>query len=157
MHIINAEEDCVLVDDRVVRANATITTIVLALALFAPRPLTIALLAFQTLAFSYGIWFPSWSPYPKISKALGLKRFYKQGHGEHPKPVRFSQMVGLTFVLPAFLALSFGFTWGLVLVAFCLFASALNAFAGICLACMMYPRIALLKHKFYHVFSVQIR
>ena len=157
MHIVDAEEDCVLVDDRLVRANATLTTLLLATALFAPSSITIALLAFQTLVFSYGIWFPYWNPYPKISKALMLQRFFKQGIGEHPKPVRFSQMVGLGFILPAFLFLAFGLNFGLVLVAFCLFASALNAFAGICLACRIYPRVAILKHKFHHLFAIQIR
>ena len=157
MHTVDAEKDCILIDDRLVRANATITTIVLTLTLLCPRPITLILLALQALVFSSGIWLPKWNPYPKISRFLVLTKLFKQGDGEHPKPIRFSQEVGLCFILPAFLLLSFGVSWGLALVAFCLFASALNAFAGVCLACLMYPRLNILRHKFYHLFSIQIR
>lgn len=157
MHNIDAEEDCILIDDKLVRANATITTFVLALALLAPSIVTIFLLAFQTVVFSLGIWFPKANLYPKISRALRLPRFYKEGNGEHSKPVRFSQMVGLMFTIPAFLLLSLGVSWGLALVAFCLAASALNAFAGICLACRIYPRLNIVRHHFQHLFAIQIR
>lgn len=157
MHNIDAEEDCILIDDKLVRANATIATFVLTLALLAPSIVTIFLLAFQAVVFSLGILLPKANPYPKISRALKLPRFYKEGNGEHPKPVRFSQQVGLMFILPAFLFLSLGISWGLVLVAFCLAASALNAFVGICLACRIYPRLNIVRHHLQHLFAIEIR
>lgn len=157
MHVIDAEEDCQLIDSRLVRANALITTTLLAVSLATPRPITVALLAIQSLVFLTGIFAPKKNPYPKISKTLSLPKLFKSGEGEHPKPVRFSQQVGALFVIPAFFLLAFGSSSGLLLVAFCLAASALNAFAGICLACKIYPRLALFRHRFYHLFSIQIR
>ena len=157
MHAIDAEDDCLLIDSRLVRANALITTKLLAVSLIVPRPITIALLAIQAVVFLTGILAPKKNPYPRISKALSLPKLFKQGEGEHPKPLRFSQQVGALFVIPAFFVLALGSSAGLVLVAFCLAASALNAFAGICLACKIYPRLTLLRHRFYHLFSVQIR
>lgn len=148
MHKIDAEEDCVLLDDRVIRANAMITTFMLFLALVSPRPLVIVVLITQILVFTISILNPSKNPYSRISKRLSLVRLFKQGHGEHPKPVRFSQEVGLLFVLPALVLMVLGATIvPLVLLLACLLASSLNAFAGICIACRLYPRLTLLKHR----------
>lgn len=154
MHKIDAEEDCVLLDDRVIRANATITTFMLFLALVASYPLAIAVLIIQVLVFTINILNPSKNPYSKISKRLFLFRLFKQGHGEHPKPVRFSQEVGLLFILPALVLMILGATIvPLALLLGCLIASALNAFAGICIACRLYPRLTLLRHKIQHLFG----
>ena len=162
MHTIDAEDDCLLIDSRLVRSNALITTTLLAASLILPRFIAVILLAFQSLVFLTGVFAPKKSPYPKISKALSLPKLFKKGEGEHPKPVRFSQQVGLLFILPAFFLFAFGSSSGLVLVGvlltgLCQFASSINAFAGICLACKIYPRLTLLRHRFYHLTSIQIR
>jgi hypothetical protein len=35
----------------------------------------------------------------------------------------------------------------MIFMFLCFIASALNAFSGICIACKLYPRFTLLKHK----------
>ena len=152
MHKVSTEpETPTFIDNRLVRANATLTTLILALALIAPNILTIALLTLQALAFSLAIWVPKWNLYTRFSKGVNLPRLYKRGEPEHPKAIRFSQEVGLLFTLPALTLLSLGYSAGLVLVAFCLIASALNAFAGVCLACLIYPRLSILKYRLRHI------
>lgn len=154
MHKIDAEEDCVLLDDRMVRSNAMLTTLILFLALITSRPVSIVILFIQTVVFILGIFAPSRNLYSKISKKFSLIRLFKQGHGEHPRPVRFSQQVGLLFVLPAFSLMAFNYRpASSVLLLACLIASSLNAFAGICIACRLYPRLAILRHKIQHLFA----
>lgn len=146
-----------LIDNRLVRANASLTTLVLALALVSPRSLCLALLGLQAVAFALSVWAPKLSPYSLVSKRLFLVNLFKKGEGEHRKPIRFSQQVGLLFVLPAFLLLSLNLTGGRTLIAFCLWASALNAFLGLCIACKIYPRLQLIQYRLRSLFHLQIR
>lgn len=161
MQTIGNKAQPVLIDNRLVRSNALLTTFVLSTCLFAPRAVGIVLLLLQAFAFSASIWFPNISPYPALSKRLFLVKLFKKGEGEHRKPIRFSQKVGLLFVLPSLILLALGFSAGLVLVAFCLVASALNALFGLCIACKLYPRIRLAQYRIHlrllSLFHIQIR
>lgn len=161
MQTIGNKTQPVLIDNRLVRSNALLTTFVLFICLFVPRTVGIALLLLQAFAFSTSIWFPKMSPYPFLSRRLFLFKLFKKGEGEHRKPIRFSQQVGLLFVLPSLILLMFGFSAGLVLVAFCFTASALNAFFGLCIACKLYPRVRLAQYRIHSrllsLFYIQIR
>ena len=161
MQIAEKDAKSVLIDNRLVRSNALLTTFLLGATLFVPRLLGIALLVLQAFAFSASIWFPKMSPGPSLSRRLFLVKLFKKGESEHSKPIRFSQQVGLLFVLPSLILLMFGFSAGLVLVAFCFTASALNAFFGLCIACKLYPRVRLVQYHIHSrllsLFHIQIR
>jgi len=132
------------VDVRIVRASALLTlliTLIAGLALLTGRStLAVILLAVQVIAFSLGIWRLPAQPWSRIARLTGLFRVFPTGPAEHALPVRFSQQVGLLCVLPALIAALAG--WSVVAIVFalaCAGASALNAFANICLACRVYP------------------
>ena len=127
----------IYIDARGPRFSATLTTLVLAIALVTTNKWV---LVAQGLVFAIGaVKGPQFTPY-----ALIFKRFVKPflGTDLHPEDVRppqFAQTVGLIFALvgitAAFLGATTVFT---VAVAFALFAAFLNAAFNFCMGCEMY-------------------
>ncbi len=75
-----------------------------------------------------------------------LKVAFGEGESEPSLPVRFSAKIGFILTFVSLLTISLGNT-SIIFIILCLIASALNAFTGICIACKLYPRFTLLKHK----------
>jgi hypothetical protein len=75
-----------------------------------------------------------------------LKVAFGEGESEPSLPVRFSAKIGIILTFVSLLTISLGNT-SIIFIILCLIASALNAFTGICIACKLYPRFTLLKHK----------
>jgi hypothetical protein len=106
----------------------------------------IVLLGLQTTAFMIGWRVPRHHPYRFVARRIvGL---FTPGPGEHPLPVRFAAFVGLLFSGPALGAAAAGLTAAAATLALvCAIAAALNAFAHLCLACLLYPRLQRLSNK----------
>jgi hypothetical protein len=137
-----------LIDSRRVRANALITTAIFASTLLVPSAFKIILVSIQVIAFSLGVFIPKYHPYGWVSGHTRLFKLFPRGHGEHPKAIRFSQKVGLIFAVPALVLLISGNSaLALIPIGLCLIAAGLNAFMDICLACLIYPRFTLVRHR----------
>ena len=123
-----------MIDPRGPRFAAWVTTAVLAVVLVTGSAV---LLGAQAVVFALGA--TGLNPY-----ALFWKRFVRRGPAgelEPQAPVRFAQVVGLTFTLVGTLALAVGATTlGLIATAAALSAALLNAAFGICLGCEIYLR-----------------
>ena len=101
-------------------------------------------LIYITLSFARVAWFK-----PLLLNRIvvrKVKKLFSKGEAESLLPVRFSAKIGFILSFFALLTSSLGYT-PLVFISLCLLASALNAFTGICIACKLYPRYMLLKHK----------
>ena len=129
------------IDPRGPRVVATVTAIVLAVALLtAPSAVTIGLLAFQALVFAIGaLRGVQHTPYSWLFRALVRPRLGPPAELEDPAPPRFAQGVGLGFALVALV----GYLGGAPLVGAlatgaALAAAFLNAAFGLCLGCEMY-------------------
>lgn len=134
-----------LIDSRSVRASAAITNV----ALLATAALYVidaasgtALIMVQATIFALAWCRPHAHPYRRLASFI-LTRF-PAGEPEHPLPVRFASAVGFVFM---FFALCGAFAGSaptaLLFTIACSTAAALNAYAGICLACLAYPRVRL--------------
>ena len=128
------------VDPRGLRVAAAITTVVLALVLITPPPVSIALLVAQTVVFGIGaVVSLKASPY-----SIAFARFVRPRIGppaelEDARPPRFAQTVGLAFAVLALIGFALGApAVGFTAVAFALVAALLNASIGLCLGCEMY-------------------
>lgn len=77
---------------------------------------------------------------------IKLKVIFGEGESEPSLPVRFSAKIGLALTLISLLTVSLGNT-SIIFISLCFLASALNAFTGVCIACKLYPRFQLVKHK----------
>jgi hypothetical protein len=75
-----------------------------------------------------------------------LKVVFGVGESEPSLPVRFSAKIGFILTFVSLLTISLGNT-SIIFIFLCFIASSLNAFTGICIACKLYPRFTLLKHK----------
>lgn len=105
---------------------------------YGARAVFLILLAVQVVNFGLGS-----LGRKSLTKQLGVffSKLFTSSEVEHLKAVRFANQVGF-FLL--FLALFFSlFDWeiGLFFLAACIGASALNGFAGFCIACWLYPRL----------------
>jgi hypothetical protein len=136
----------VLIDSRSVRASAAITNAVLLAAAFsylADTATGTVLMFVQATVFAVAWRWPHAHPYRKFAAAIAAR--FPSGEAEHPRPVRFAAAVGFVFMV---LALVGAFTgsplMALLFTLACSAAAALNAYAGICLACLAYPRLRLL-------------
>lgn len=129
--------DVPMVDVRVPRFSAWVTTAVLAVVLLtagaAPVPAT-ALLAAQAVVFALGT--RGRNPYGQLfTRVVRMPAT----EFEPAAPVRFAQTVGLAFAVVGTLALVVGAaTVGLVAVGLALVAALLNAAFGLCLGCELY-------------------
>jgi hypothetical protein len=128
------------VDPRGWRVAAAITSVVLALVLVTPPPVSIALLVAQAAVFAIGALVSlKASPY-----SIAFARFVRPRIGppvelEDARPPRFAQTVGLVFAVLALIGFALGApAAGFVAVAFALVAALLNATVGLCLGCEMY-------------------
>jgi hypothetical protein len=127
----------VYIDARGPRFAATITTIVLAIALVTQNKWVILA---QGLVFAIGaIRGPQFTPYGLIFKSFIRPRLAQPGPTEDVRPPKFAQTVGLLFALvgtiAAFTGVDLVFT---IAVGAALGAAFLNAAFNYCLGCEMY-------------------
>ena len=127
----------IYIDARGPRFAASITTLVLAIALVTQNAWVLAL---QGLVFLIGaVRGPQFTPYGLIFKSLIKPRLKKEAPTEDVRPPKFAQSVGFIFVLVgtigAFTGLEIVFT---VATGFALGAAFLNAAFNYCLGCEIY-------------------
>jgi hypothetical protein len=122
------------------RVAAAITTVVLALVLITPPPVSIALLIAQTVVFAIGALVSlKASPYTIVFARFVRPRIGPPAELEDARPPRFAQAVGLGFTVLALIGIGLGAPdLGLVAVAFAVVAALLNASIGLCLGCELY-------------------
>lgn len=129
------------IDPRGPRFAATLTTVLLAVALLASSTtLTVALLAAQAVLFAVGAFAGIQStPYGWLFRTLVRPRLGAPQELEDAAPPRFAQAVGLGFALVALAGYLSGATLlGAVAVGAALAAAFLNAAFGFCLGCEVY-------------------
>ena len=131
-----------------VRASALYNFFLLALALYLAfskqSTLLVIILIYLVLSFYRSARGNPLSINVIINKKL--KVVFGEGETEPSLPVRFSAKIGFILTFISLLTISLGST-SIIFIIMCLIASALNAFTGICIACKLYPRFTLLKHK----------
>ena len=128
------------VDPRGLRVSAAITTVVLALVLITPPPVSIALLVAQTVVFGIGaVVSLKASPYSIFFVRFVRPRIGPPAELEDARPPRFAQTVGLVFAVLALIGFALGApAVGFTAVALALVAAVLNASIGLCLGCELY-------------------
>jgi uncharacterized membrane protein YjdF len=129
------------IDPRGPRFGATLTTVLLAVALVAaPSTLTVVLLAVQVVLFAAGAGAGvQRTPYAWIFKTLVRPRLGAPAELEDAAPPRFAQAVGLAFAVVALVGYLSGATLlGAVATGLALAAAFLNAAFGFCLGCEAY-------------------
>jgi hypothetical protein len=140
-------------DARGPQFNATLTSIVLALALMtATTPLGVALLALQAALFATAVLLGV----QRTPAAYLFRRFVRPRLGppvrlEDPRPPRFAQGIGLAFALVGLAGFLAGPTWlGYLATGFALVAALLNATIQVCLGCQIYGVCHLPQNNFSH-------
>ncbi|MEP7092388.1 MAG: DUF4395 domain-containing protein [Nocardioidaceae bacterium] len=129
------------VDPRGPRFAATLTTVLLAVALVVgPSALTVVLLAVQLVLFGIGAGAGiARTPYAWLFKRFVRPRLGTPGELEDAAPPRFAQAVGLGFTVLALAGyLSGADLLGAVATGFALAAAFLNGAFGFCLGCEVY-------------------
>jgi hypothetical protein len=126
-----------LIDVRGPRFSATLTVIVLAIALATQN---VWVLAFQAVVFAIGaIRGPQFTPYAFIFKRAVKPRLRGEVVTEDSRPPQFAQSVGFVFALVGLLGAAIGsvplFS---IAVGFALAAAFLNSVFNYCLGCEMY-------------------
>ena len=126
-----------LIDVRGPRFSATLTVIVLAIALATQN---VWILALQALVFAIGaIRGPQFTPYAFIFKRIVKPRLRGEVVTEDSRPPQFAQSVGFVFALVGLLGAAIGsvpvFS---IAVGFALAAAFLNSVFNYCLGCEMY-------------------
>jgi hypothetical protein len=126
-----------LIDVRGPRFSATITVIVLAIALATQNAWVLAL---QAVVFAIGaIRGPQFTPYAFIFKRVVKPRLRGEVVTEDSRPPQFAQSVGFIFALVGLLGAALGssLVFGIA-VGFALAAAFLNSVFNYCLGCEMY-------------------
>ena len=126
-----------LIDVRGPRFSATITVIVLAIALATQNAWVLAL---QAVVFAIGaIRGPQFTPYAFIFKRVIKPRLRGEVVTEDSRPPQFAQRVGFIFALVGLLGAAIGssLVFGIA-VGFALAAAFLNSVFNYCLGCEMY-------------------
>jgi hypothetical protein len=126
-----------LIDVRGPRFSATITVIVLAIALATQNAWILAL---QAVVFAIGaIRGPQFTPYAFIYKRVVKPRLRGEVVTEDSRPPQFAQSVGFIFALVGLLGAAIGssLVFGIA-VGFALAAAFLNSVFNYCLGCEMY-------------------
>jgi uncharacterized membrane protein YjdF len=129
------------VDPRGPRVAATLTTVVLAVALVAaPSPLTTVLVAAQAVTFALGaVYGVQRTPYAWLFRTVVRPRLGAPRELEDAAPPRFAQAVGLVFAAVALAGYLSGLDLlGSVAAGLALAAAFLNAAFGLCLGCEVY-------------------
>ena len=126
-----------LIDVRGPRFSATLTVIVLAIALATQN---VWVLVFQAVVFAIGaIRGPQFTPYAFIFKRAVKPRLRGEVVTEDSRPPQFAQSVGFVFALVGLLGAAIGsvplFS---IAVGFALAAAFLNSVFNYCLGCEMY-------------------
>ena len=128
-------------DARGPQFNATLTSIVLALALLtATTPVGIALLTLQAALFASAVFLGV----QRAPAAYLFRRFVRPRLGpptrlEDPRPPRFAQGIGLVFTVTALVGFLAGPVWlGYAATGLALVAAVLNASVQVCLGCQIY-------------------
>jgi hypothetical protein len=136
----------IYIDARGPRFSASITTLVLALALVTQNKWV---LVAQGLVFLIGATRgPQFTPYGLLFKKFIKPRLKKEAPTEDVRPPKFAQAVGFGFALVgAIAAFSGATTVFTVAVGFALAAAFLNAAFNYCLGCEMYLLIVRFKTK----------
>lgn len=130
-----------VVDVRGPRFGASLTTLVLAVALVVQGPVGSALVVWQWLAFAVStVAGLAWSPYGNVFRWLKRRLDLGPPPATEPEgPPRFAQACGLAVTSVALVALASGLpTVGWAAVGVVLALSALLAFTGLCLGCELY-------------------
>jgi len=131
---------------RQVRAVATVTFVVTgaaAVAMFLGfQYLGLALAVLQASVFVRAVRTPDRHPYRLLARPIAV--LFPLGEAEHPLPLRFAAQIGCGFIGAALVATPFSSVAAVVFLASCSLAAALNAFANLCLACLLYPRVQLI-------------
>jgi hypothetical protein len=127
----------IYIDARGPRFSASITTLVLAIALVTQNKWVIVA---QGVVFLIGATRgPQFTPYGLLFKNLIKPRLKKEAPTEDVRPPKFAQAVGFGFALVAAIgAFSGGTSVFTVAVGFALAAAFLNAAFNYCLGCEMY-------------------
>ena len=126
-----------LIDVRGPRFSATITVIVLAIALATQNAWVLTL---QAVVFAIGaIRGPQFTPYAFIFKRVVKPRLRGEVVTEDSRPPQFAQSVGFVFALVGLLGAAIGssLVFGIA-VGFALAAAFLNSVFNYCLGCEMY-------------------
>ncbi len=129
------------IDPRGPRFGATVTTVLLAIALLtAPSGVAVGLLAVQTVLFALGAGLGvGRTPYAWAFRTLVRPRLAPPTELEDATPPRFAQAVGLAFAVLALAGFLTGATLlGEVATGFALAAAFLNAAFGFCLGCEVF-------------------
>jgi hypothetical protein len=128
------------IDPRGPRFTAGITLAILAVALVTPKPVSIVLVALQTLAFAIGAARGvQFTPTAYVFRKVVRPRLAAPSHLEDARPPRFAQTVGLGFTVIALIGYASGATLvGQIAVGFAVVAAFLNAVFGFCLGCELY-------------------
>jgi hypothetical protein len=129
------------IDPRGPRFAATLTTVLLAVALLvAPSTLTVALLVVQVVLFALGASLGiARTPYAWAFRRFVRPRLAPPQELEDPAPPRFAQAVGLAFALVALAGYLTGVDLlGSLATGLALAAAFLNAAFGFCLGCELY-------------------
>ena len=126
-----------LIDVRGPRFSATLTVIVLAIALATQN---VWVLALQALVFAIGaIRGPQFTPYAFIFKRIVKPRLRGEVVTEDSRPPQFAQSVGFVFALVGLLGAAIGSVPAFsIAVGFALAAAFLNSVFNYCLGCEMY-------------------
>jgi hypothetical protein len=129
------------IDARGPQFNATLTSVVLVLALLtAQTPVGVALLGLQAALFGVAVAFGvQRTPAAWIFRRVVRPRLGPATRWEDPRPPRFAQGIGLAFTGAALAGFTAGPEWlGYGAIAFALVAALLNATVQICLGCRVY-------------------
>lgn len=128
------------VDARGVRFSASLTALVLAVALVLANP---ALVVIQGAVFAIGALLgPHRSPYSLLFRRVIAPRLYSPAEPEPIAPPQFAQSVGLLFVLLALVGALLSSPLFVIATGLAFAAALVNAAFGYCLGCQMYLLIA---------------
>ena len=127
----------ILIDVRGPRFSATLTVIVLAVALATQNAWV---LAFQAVVFAIGAFRgPQFTPYAFIFKRIVRPRLRGEVVTEDSRPPQFAQTVGFLFALAGLIGAAIGSVAVFnIAVGFALAAAFLNSVFNYCLGCEMY-------------------
>ena len=129
------------IDARGPQFNATLTSVVLVLALAtAQTPVGVALLALQAALFAVAVALGvQRTPAAWVFRRVVRPRLGPTTRWEDPRPPRFAQGIGLPFAGTGLVGLTAGPLWlGYAATGFALVAALLNATVQICLGCRIY-------------------
>lgn len=134
-----------------VRSTATITFLVTMVTtiLFAFDFIVMALFLslLQTFAFLGAIIKPKKHIYRFPARLI--REWFPIGEPEHPLPLKFAAQIGFVIMVLATSAGSLSSPkTAMIFAATCAVAAGLNAFANLCIACLLYPRMQIILGKF---------